>query len=86
MIPLFAVLRIRAPYFPRCRIWIPLFLVWILLLPFVLMLLPFFLVACWVFGQNPTTVLTTFWGVLAATKGTEIEVAHSTQNFFLSIQ
>ena len=71
MIPLFLVIRFW-PWGPR--LWLPIFLVWLLLLPFVLLLLPVAVMLSLIFGINPIQLVVVPWNILAATRGTHIEI------------
>jgi hypothetical protein len=73
MIPLFVILDVRGRR--SLRLWLPLFLAWLFLLPIVLVALPFALVALLVARINPWPAIAAFWGVLAGTRGTHVEVA-----------
>lgn len=72
MIPLNSTLRFRNQR--GFHMWIPLFLVWLLLLPFALLMLPLIFIGCLVFAVNPFRAIAAFWRLVAALKGTNIEV------------
>ena len=52
----------------------PLWAALLLLLPLAILISPVFLVACLVLLINPGRVISMLWGILRASKGTEIEV------------
>jgi hypothetical protein len=64
---------------------IPLFVVWALLLPIGLLLTPVMLVVCLVARINPFRAFIAFWRVLAALKGTHVEVEDDRRTFVLRI-
>lgn len=72
MIPLTSTLRISNQH--GFRISVPLFIVWLLLIPVALFLLPFFFVGCLFVRVNPFKAIALVWQVIAALKGTNIEV------------
>ena len=76
MIPLLASIRIRRKGRSAFPLLIPLFLVWLLLLPLILLLLPLVVAVCALKRVNPFRVLSGSWQVLAAVRGTHIEVAN----------
>ena len=52
----------------------PLWAVWLLLLPLAILTLPVLLLICLVRLIDPCRVISIFWGMLRALKGTEVEV------------
>jgi len=52
----------------------PLWAVWLLLLPLAILTLPVLLLICLVRLIDPWRVISIFWGMLRALKGTEVEV------------
>ncbi|HXM58693.1 MAG TPA: hypothetical protein VOB72_25055 [Candidatus Dormibacteraeota bacterium] len=74
MIPVLARLRLRVEDGPRFRLWFPLPLLYVLLLPFLVLALPFLVVACLVADVNPLPALAASARVLAALRGTSVEV------------
>ena len=74
MIPVLARVRFRVVDGPRFRLWIPLPLVYALLLPFVVVALPFVLVACAIAAVNPIPPVVAGARVLAALRGTSVEI------------
>ncbi|MGD0192272.1 MAG: hypothetical protein ABSD74_16150 [Rhizomicrobium sp.] len=83
MIPLLLVLRVRGDR--TINLWLPLFLVWLLLLPVVLLLLPVALAALIVARINPWRAIAASWGVLAALRGTHVEVAAARHTVFVHV-
>jgi hypothetical protein len=59
----------------RFLIGIPFFLLVVLMLPLMLLLAPVLLVACLAVGVNPVDAGRGLWHVLAALRGTHVEVA-----------
>ena len=55
------------------RFGFPLWLAWILLLPLAILFLPVLLLSCLVWLIDPWRVISVFWGILRALKGTEVE-------------
>jgi hypothetical protein len=53
---------------------VPLWLVWILLLPLAIVILPLLLFVCLMRLMDPWRVVSVFWAILRALKGTEVEV------------
>jgi hypothetical protein len=74
MIPMVAAVSINGDREHGFRLWIPLALVWLLLLPIVLLLLPLALLACALGAVNPLRAMKTFWDILSALNGLDIEV------------
>ncbi|MBZ5538463.1 MAG: hypothetical protein LAO31_21160 [Acidobacteriia bacterium] len=64
---------------------IPLLLVWLLLLPVALLLLPAILIACLVRRVNPFRALVTFVRILAALRGTHVEVGEGERSVLVDI-
>lgn len=84
--PMTATMHVRAPGWRRgIRLWLPLFLVWLLLLPLLILLLPFLFVGALVLGINLWRSLKTINGVLAATRGTHVEVDNRDTKFFIRL-
>lgn len=84
--PMSATLHVRTVSLRRgVRLWLPLFLVWLLLLPFLILLLPFLFVVALIFGFNLWRSLKALNGLLAATRGTELEVDERHRNFFIRL-
>ena len=73
--PLSATMRVKpAGWRFGLRLWLPLFLLWLILIPLVLLALPLLFIASLVFRFNLWRSLRAANGVLAATRGTEVEV------------
>jgi hypothetical protein len=84
--PLAASIRVK----PRgwtspIRLWLPLFLFWLLLIPLFLIALPFLLIACLIFGIRFWRSIATVMGVMAATRGTQVEVEKPSANVFIEL-
>ena len=67
------------------RLWLPLFLLWLLLLPLLILLLPFLFVASLIFRISLWRSLKAANGVLAATRGTEVEVDNRGARIFIKL-
>jgi hypothetical protein len=67
------------------RLWLPLFLLWLLLLPLFLLILPLLLIACLIFGIRFWKSLAAFFGILAATRGTNVEVERPSARIFIKL-
>ena len=62
------------------RLWLPLFLLWLVLLPILILALPFLFVAAVIFRINLWRSLKAANGILAATRGTQVDVdSHDTR-------
>jgi hypothetical protein len=84
--PLGATVHVKPAGWRRgISLWLPLFLVWLLLLPLLLLLLPFLLVGALIMGVNLWRSLKALNGVLAATRGTQVEVAKRDTNVFIRL-
>ena len=57
-----------------CYYGFPVWAALLLLLPLAILISPVFLLACLVLLINPGRVISMFWGILCASKGTEVEV------------
>lgn len=67
------------------RLWLPLFLLWILLLPLLVLALPFLLVAALVFGIRFWSTIRAVLGLLAAFRGTRVEVSDPHARVFVNL-
>ena len=67
------------------RLWLPLFLLWILLLPLMVLALPFMLVATLIFGIRFWSTIRAVLGVLAAFRGTRVEVQDPHTRVFVNL-
>jgi hypothetical protein len=84
--PMTATMHVRATGWRRgVRLWVPLFLVWLLLLPLLILLLPFLFVGALILGINLWRSLKALNALLAATRGTQVEVANRDTNFFIRL-
>ena len=72
--PVLARFGLRVGDGRRFRIWIPLPLVYLLLAPFLVLALPVLIVFCRRAAVDPVRVLTVAGRILAATRGTAVEV------------
>ena len=68
------------------RLWLPLFLLWLLLLPLMVLALPFLLVAALIFGIRFWSTIRAVLGVLAAFRGTRVEVQDPKSRVFVNLQ
>ncbi len=64
----------------------PLWLAWLLLLPLAIVMLPALLLVCLVRLIDPWRVVSIFWGILRALKGTEVEVVDRSHLVAISIR
>lgn len=84
--PMTATMHVRPTGWRRgVRLWLPLFLVWLLLLPVLILLLPFLFVGALVMGINLWRSLKALNGVLAATRGTQVEVDNRNTRLFIQL-
>ena len=67
------------------RRWLPLFLLWLLLLPLVVLALPFLFVAALVFGIRFWSTIRAVLGLLAAFRGTRVEVTDPRTRVFVNL-
>ena len=67
------------------RLWLPLFLLWLLLLPILILALPFLFVAAVIFRIKLWRSLKAANGVLAATRGSEVEVDNRGARIFIKL-
>jgi hypothetical protein len=67
------------------RLWLPLFLLWILLLPLMVLALPFLLVAALIFGVRFWATIRAVLGLLAAFRGTRVEVQDPNTRVFINL-
>jgi hypothetical protein len=67
------------------RLWLPLFLLWLLLLPLLVLALPFMLVAALIFGIRFWSTIRAMLGLLAAFRGTRVEVMDPNTRVFVNL-
>ena len=67
------------------RLWLPLFLLWLLLLPLVVLALPFLFVAALVFGIRFWSTIRAVLALLAAFRGTRVEVMDPNTRVFVNL-
>jgi hypothetical protein len=67
------------------RLTIPFFLLWILLLPLLLLSVPVLFVACLCARVNPFLAIGVLFQILAALKGTHVEVVNDRLSVLLNI-
>ena len=67
------------------RLWLPLFLFWLFLLPIFLLALPLLFVAALIFGIRFWKSLAAVFGILAATRGTNVEVERPSSRIFIKL-
>ena len=73
--PLSATLHVKPAGWRRgLKLWLPLFLIWLLLLPLLILALPFLFIAALIFRVRPWRTLGVASGVLAAFRGTSVQV------------
>lgn len=76
--PLTATLHVKPKgWAVGLNLWLPLFLVWLLLLPLLILLLPLLFVAALILGLDLWRSLKAVATLLAATRGTRVEVHRS---------
>ena len=83
--PLALVLRIDRADGTTLRLWLPLFLLWLLLLPVAIAMLPFLLLAAAIFGAEILAAFAAIAALLAALRGTHVEVAGRHSDVFVHI-
>lgn len=69
----------------QLRLRLPVVLLWLLLLPFAPLLLLALLVGCAAGGVNPLRAIATLFRLLAALKGTQVEVEHGQVSIVVSL-
>jgi hypothetical protein len=67
------------------RLWLPLFLLWLLILPLVVLALPFLLVAALIFGIRFWATIRAVLALLAAFRGTRVEVMDPNTRVFVNL-
>ena len=84
--PLSASVHVRpAGWRFAIRLWLPLFLFWLLLLPLFLLALPLLFVAALVFGFRFWRSLGAVFAVLAAMRGTRVDVENPGARVFIKL-
>ena len=83
--PLALVLRIDRADGTTLRLWLPLFLLWLLPLPVAIVMLPFILLAAAIFGAEILAAFAAIAALLAALRGTHVEVAGRHSDVFVHI-
>ena len=84
--PLSATMHVRPTgWRSGVKLWLPLFLVWLLLLPLVLLALPVLFVASLIFRVKLWRSLKAANALLAATRGTEVEVDKPDVRVFIKV-
>jgi hypothetical protein len=84
--PMSAILHVKPAGWRRgIRLWVPLFLFWLLLLPLLILLLPFLFVGALVMGINLWRALRAMNALLAATRGTHVEVDSRDTKLFIRL-
>ena len=84
--PLAATVHVKpAGWRAGLRLWLPLFLVWLLLLPLVILALPVLFVASLFFRIKLLRALRSATGLLAATRGSEVEVDKGRTRVFIKL-
>jgi hypothetical protein len=84
--PLSAILHVKpAGWRFGIRLWLPLFLLWLLLLPLFLLSLPLLFVAALMFGFRFWRSLGAVFAVLAAFRGTRVEVENPGARIFVKL-
>jgi hypothetical protein len=84
--PLTATVRVKPTGWRfGLRLWLPLFLLWLLLLPLLVLALPFLLVAVLVFGIRFWPTIRAVLALLAAFRGTRVEVTDPNTSIFVNL-
>ena len=84
--PLAATLHVKpAGWRFGLRLWLPLFLLWLILLPLLIIALPVLFVASLVFRFSLWRSLRAGTGVLAATRGAQVEVDNRDTSVFIKL-
>lgn len=85
MIPVAGAVRIGEYRVQGFRLSIPFLLLWILLLPLLAIAVPVLFVACLLTRVNPCKAVAALLRILAALKGTRVEVANDCFSMLLNI-
>ena len=84
--PLAATVHVKpAGWLLGLRLWLPLFLFWLLLLPLLVLALPFLLIAALIFGIRFWSSIRAVLGLLAAFRGTRVEVVDPNTRVFVNL-
>ena len=84
--PLSATMHVRPTgWRSGIRLWLPLFLLWLLLVPLVILALPVLFIASLIFGINLWRSLKAANGLLAATRGSEVEIDKRNVRVFIKV-
>jgi hypothetical protein len=86
MMPVLARFGLRVGDGRRFRLWIPLPLVYLLLAPFLVLALPVLVVLCQRAGVDPIRSLAVAGRILAATRGTAVEVESREVSFLFHVR
>jgi hypothetical protein len=85
MIPVAGAVRVGDYRVHGFRLSIPFLLLWALMLPLLLFVVPILFVAAICVRLNPFTAVAALFGVLAALRGTQVEVLNDSARVLLNI-
>jgi hypothetical protein len=85
MIPVAGAVRIGDCRVHGFRLSIPFFLLWILLAPVLLLLVPVIFIACLFVRVDPFLAIGTLFQILAALRGTHVEVVNDSASVLVNI-
>ena len=85
MIPMAGAMRLEESTVHGFRLAIPFLLLWVLVLPVLLLVVPLLFVACLFARMNPFKTIGVLFRILAAVKGTQVEVVNDRFSILLNI-
>jgi hypothetical protein len=85
MIPVAGAVRIGDRRVQGFRLSVPFLLLWIILAPLLLVVVPVLFVACLFVRVNPFRAVAVLFQILAALKGTQIDVANDRFSVLLNV-
>jgi hypothetical protein len=85
MIPVAGAVRVGDYRVHGFRLSIPFFLLWLLMLPLLVLLIPVLFIAAFCVGLNPFTAVGAVLRVLAALRGTQVEVINDSISMLVNI-
>jgi hypothetical protein len=85
MIPVAGAVRVGDYRVHGFRLSIPFLLLWVLMLPILVLIVPVLFIAAFCAGLNPFTVVGVILRVLAALRGTQVEVVNDSISLLVNI-
>jgi hypothetical protein len=85
MIPVAGAVRVGDYRVQGFRLSIPFLLLWVLILPLLVLIVPILFIAAFCVGLNPFTAVATLLRVLAALRGTQVEVVNDSISLLVNI-